>query len=238
MDKIIKFTKSNNFKKEHIITNDLVIIELNKEEILFDKPIYIGFTILELSKLHMYQLHYDVIKKNFPKSDLMYMDTDSLIYDIYCDDVYNDLISINKYFDMSTYPDNYIFHNNDNKGKLGTLKDEYSSYNNKLNLITKFICLKSKCYSLLTLYDKNTKRCKGIVKNQVNNLTHSLYEDYMLNNNILKVKQTTFKTLNHMIYTIDTTKDCLSNKDNKRITDPQFPIYTYPHGYFKTNNNI
>lgn len=68
-----RLLRNPRYKKEHMVSENLVIVEMEKDVIEFDKPIYIGFSILELSKLHMYNLHYNVIKKHFDNSILMYM---------------------------------------------------------------------------------------------------------------------------------------------------------------------
>jgi hypothetical protein len=74
----------------------LYLIEMYKKEIVYDKPIYVGTSILDLSKLCMMEFHYDVINKEFEnKYDLIYSDTDSMVYNIKHDDKY-DWIKNNK----------------------------------------------------------------------------------------------------------------------------------------------
>jgi hypothetical protein len=74
--KVLKHLSKSEYKSEHIISSDLVLLEFEKKTILFDKPIYIGFSILELSKWWLYTLIYDVIKPNFSNSCISYIDTD------------------------------------------------------------------------------------------------------------------------------------------------------------------
>jgi hypothetical protein len=213
--KILKMTRDSKFKNEFILTDNLVLLEMEKKAIIFDKPIYIGFSILELSKLHMYKIHYDLMKKKYEeKAILMYMDTDSLVYEIETEDVYDDLRGIGGSFDLSVYPSNFKIHDKINKGVLGTLKDEFASFelNNKmyLNCITHFTCLRSKSYSLKTLSDQVVKKCKGVVKAELNNIK---YEEFSKCNNeggVIRVKQLTFKTANHKIYTVECEKDGIS----------------------------
>ncbi|XP_063913294.1 uncharacterized protein LOC135129955 [Zophobas morio] len=79
-----KYISLPEFKCSQIINEDLVVVELNKTTINFEKPIYVGFTILELSKTLMYDFHYNFVKKdlsNWFASKLLYMDTDSFIYE-------------------------------------------------------------------------------------------------------------------------------------------------------------
>ena len=234
-DKLTKLTRDPKFKKEYILTENLTVLEFDKEEIKFDKPIYVGFSILELSKLHMYNLHYNVIKEKFGNNaTLMYMDTDSLVYEIFTEDIYEDLNTIPEYFDMSVYNKDKICFNPTNKGVLGTLKDEFPN-----NPIKEFVCLRSKCYSLKLNNENEVKKCKGIVKSELKRLDHETFIECNKNGGIIEVNQTTFKTINHDIYTIETKKDGLCRFDTKRIIDARLGdvfTYTIPIGYDKKND--
>ena len=67
-----------------VISENLVAIQMNKTQITYDKPIYLGFCVLDLSKSHMYNFHYDYMKKKYGiNAKLLYMDTDSLTYRIF-----------------------------------------------------------------------------------------------------------------------------------------------------------
>ena len=80
------------------------MIENYKEKVILDKPIYIGCAILDLSKLHMLKFHYNVIEKNFKNQyKLIYSDTDSLIYLIHHDDIYEWMKGNREHFDLSDY---------------------------------------------------------------------------------------------------------------------------------------
>ena len=66
------------------------LIKMYKQEIVYDKPLFIGTTILDLSKLHMMKFHYDIIHSYFEyRYQLIYMDTDSFMYNAYHSDVYH-----------------------------------------------------------------------------------------------------------------------------------------------------
>ena len=86
-DNAIKWFSKPTFKASKSIDN-LHMIEMYKQEIIYDKPIYVGTSILDLSKLIMMEFHYDIIVKQFEKYRVIYSDTDSLVYQLYCDDVY------------------------------------------------------------------------------------------------------------------------------------------------------
>ena len=78
----VKWFSKINIKTSKSI-EDLYLIEMYKNEIVYDKPIYVGTSILDLSKLHMMRFHYEVIAKHFNNYNLIYSDTDSFVYNIY-----------------------------------------------------------------------------------------------------------------------------------------------------------
>ena len=68
---------------------DIWIERLNKKEIVYDKPKYVGTSIWDLSKLYMMDFHYNTIHKNFEgRYNLLYSNTDSVVYQIKHDDIY------------------------------------------------------------------------------------------------------------------------------------------------------
>lgn len=105
------------FKQFRIFTDTLVGIEVLKSRIVMNKPIYIGFTILELSKMLMYEFHYGYIKCQYPgdQSQLCYTDTDSLIYEITTEDLYGDILKHGELFDTSDYPKDHPAYSDINK---------------------------------------------------------------------------------------------------------------------------
>jgi len=233
-NKINKLINQSDFKKEYIVSEETVILEFEKKEVIFDKPIYVGFSILELSKLHMYFLHYSIIKKHYNnKALLMYMDTDSLIYELKTEDMYLDIKNMINYFDTSVYKKDNIAYNNLNAGKLGLLKDEFAK-----DPIVEFCALRSKVYSIIT-NSKNIQKCKGINKSVMKNLTHDKYLDCFINGGVVEIKQVKFKSEKHKIYTIELEKEALCRFDDKRQIDASmgdFYTYTIPWGFL--NNKM
>ncbi|MCE2507588.1 MAG: hypothetical protein J4F36_14200, partial [Nitrosopumilaceae archaeon] len=94
-----------NFKGANRFSEDLMSIELGYIKLMMNKPIYLGQTILDLSKMVMYEFHYDYIKPKYgSKAQLCYMDTDSLIYHIKTEDFYKDIANdVKKRFDTSNF---------------------------------------------------------------------------------------------------------------------------------------
>ena len=87
------------------ILEDLSIIEMNKTKVKINKPIYLALSILEISKLLMYELWYDYMKSKYGDNiKLCYMDTDSFIMNIKTEDFYKDIANdVEKRFDTSNY---------------------------------------------------------------------------------------------------------------------------------------
>ena len=81
-------------RKKHFIKNDLLnllAIEMKKAEILMNKPTCLGLSILQLSKILMYEFSYDYVKAKYSeKAKLCYMNTDSFILYIKTDDIDKD----------------------------------------------------------------------------------------------------------------------------------------------------
>ena len=83
----LKCTLKPGYMSHKVFDNNLVAIRKSKVTLKLNKPAYIGMCILELSKVLMYEFHYDCIKKDDKKSKLLFTDTDSLIYEIRTEDV-------------------------------------------------------------------------------------------------------------------------------------------------------
>ena len=89
-----------------MFNENLFAINRIKEELVLNRPIYVGMAILDLSKLFMYDFHYNYMLKKYDRKNikLMFTDTDNLFYEIKTDDVYEDLLKDKELFDNSNYP--------------------------------------------------------------------------------------------------------------------------------------
>ena len=95
-----------------------------KEKLVLDKPIYVGFSILDISKTLMYGFHYKYIKPKYDvNAKLLFTDTDSLCYEIIPDDVYKVFYNDKDLFDLSDLKGE--FNHNTNKKVIGKLKMEH-----------------------------------------------------------------------------------------------------------------
>ena len=185
------------FKHRHIINENLVGVEKVKATVKLNKPIYVGMSILDLSKLHMYSFYYDVLKRKYNENvRLAYTDTDSFVVHIKTADVYDDLKNIANYMDFSGYDKSHKCYDNTNKKVLGKFKDECNG-----KIITKFIGLKPKSYAF-KIYneEKEEKKSKGIVKHKVKKeLNYKQYEETLRDNRSDTVSFNTIRSKNHNI---------------------------------------
>lgn len=183
--------------------------------VVYDKPIYVGFAILEESKRKMYSFHYEFMKNKFQDNiKLCYTDTDSLIYSIFTDDFYEDIKPyLSNFFDTSNYDSNNIYEFEKlNKKKIGYFKDE-----NAGKIMLEFVGLKAKMYSF-KVQDSNLeyKKAKGIQSSSIKHLYMSDYKNCVYNNAKYFVSGRQFRSKLHNIYTLHVNKLGLDNKDNKR----------------------
>ena len=87
-----KLSAKPNFKHCNIFSEDLVAIHMKKTKLDFDKPVYLGMCILDLSKTLIYDFHYNYIKQKYgDKAKLLITDTDSLMYEIQTEDFFKDI---------------------------------------------------------------------------------------------------------------------------------------------------
>ena len=99
----VRCVRKPNFISQKIFSKTFVAIHKIKLVLILDKPIYVGFRILDLSKLLMYEFHYKYIKSKFD-AKLLFTDTDSLVYEIKTENVYEDFYGDKNLFDFSDSP--------------------------------------------------------------------------------------------------------------------------------------
>jgi hypothetical protein len=149
--------------------NTFSLVELSKKIVKSDKPIYAGFTILDLSKLHLYDFHYNIMKPKYGDNiQLLMTDTDSFVYQIKTKDFYEDMKGMKEHYDMSQYSKESGLYDGENKKVIGKFKDESPD-----EVIENFVGIRSKCYTFKT---KNNvvKKAKGVNKVVVTKQTLSI----------------------------------------------------------------
>ena len=100
-----KLVSESNYHTMKLISEHLSIIEMKKVKVKMNKPIYLALSILEISKIIMYEFWYDYVKKKYGDMvKLCYMDTDILIMNIKTKDFYKDIAQdVEERFDTSNY---------------------------------------------------------------------------------------------------------------------------------------
>ena len=217
-EKAAKLTCRPNFERLNIFDRNLLAIHLKKTEVYFNKPVYVGQAILDLSKLLMFDFHYNFIQKkySYKKARLLFTDTDSLMYELKTEDFYVDIKDdIKKRFDTSDFQQGHEsgIISGVNKKVIGMFKDEVAG-----RQITKFVGLRPKLYSFKIEESNTNKKCKGIKKNVVKKKIE--FEDYV---RCLFFSEKQMRTMNiirsenHDIYSKEVNKLALSSDDDKRI---------------------
>ena len=234
------------FKRSQKIRKDLHAVEMYNATTLLNKPITVGFAILELSKTLMYKFHYNHMKVRYPdyRLKLLFTDTDSLCYAVKTDDIYRDMESdaLEKY-DFSGYPFDHPLYSEKNKKIIGMMKDELDSIP-----LEEVVALRPKCYCLK--YHGKVKKNQIVNKEDIvekptaAGTKRSIKDSKLKFNHYLKTlmtKKNQYVTQNniishkHTLYTVNQTKISLSAQDTKRyiLSDG---INTLAHGHYRIKN--
>ena len=150
-----------NYHTTKWFSENLLAIEMKKTKVKMNKPVYLGFSILEISKTLMYEFWYDYMKPKYGDNvKLCYMDTDSFIMHIKIVDFYKDAVNdVEKRFDISNYEVNRPLPLGKNKKVIRLMKDELGG-----KIMTEFVALRPKTYSYLKDGRKEDKKAKGTKK--------------------------------------------------------------------------
>ena len=205
-----------NFKHCNIFSEDLIAIHMKKTSLTFDKPVYLGMCILELSKTLMFDFHYNYVKEKYgDKAKLLFTDTDSLMYEIRTEDFYEDIKGdVKDRFDTSNYPSNHPsgIPPGCNKKVPGMFKDEAGG-----KITDEFVGLRAKLYSYKMFEGEESKKCKGVKQLVVkNSITHGDYKNCLFTGKEQLRKMNVIRSHQHDIYTEEVNKVALSSSDDKR----------------------
>ncbi|XP_050062454.1 uncharacterized protein LOC126552021 [Aphis gossypii] len=218
---------------------NLNAVALENKIIRFDKPIYIGFAVLDISKTLMYDYHYNVMKKFYrDKIKLMYTDTDSLVYHIDTENFYVDL-AVNRNLldrmDTANLPNDHPCYVAERKKSPGYFSDEVDG-----NVITEFCALRAKSYAFNVYAGAEDRvggekiKAKGIRAHVVKN--HMTMEDHRKclfgEAGVEAYKENvSIRSFNHQLVTIKTRKLTYNNYDDKRVV-LEDKINTLAHGHY------
>ncbi len=231
--------KKSNFKGTNTFHENLVAVHMEKTTVKLDKPIYLGMSILDLSKTLMYRFHYDYIKPKYDENaTLLFTDTDSLCYEIRTEDFYRDISGdLSKWFDTSNYDKGHPSRipTEVNKKVVGMMKDECGGKH-----IKKFVGLRSKLYAYKMDEGSGAtevKKCKGVKKCVVRNeITVADFEECLFSNQPQFRTMNTIRSRQHNVGTERINKMALSADDDKKVI-LEDGITTLAIGHYRTRVN-
>ena len=194
-----KLVSEPNYHPMNLISEDLTTTEMKKTKVKMNKPIYLGLSILEISKILMYEFWYDYMKPKYNDNvRLFYMDTDSFIMNIKTNDFYKDIANdVECKFHTSNYEVKRPLPIGKNKKVIGLMKDELGG-----EIIMQFIALRPKTLtdnSCLTDKDKIDKKAKGTKKCVIKKMIKvDDYKKCLLNDKAILKSQQRFISTNMM----------------------------------------
>ena len=233
--KLTKLVASPSFQSFRIFYEILVAVNMHKISLYLNRPIYVGFCILELSKVLMYDFHCNHIKVKYgDNAKLLFTDTDSLCYGIKTDDIYRGFQEDPDLYDTSEYLNDHFLFSTRNKKVIGKMKDETHGVP-----IEEFIGLRPKMYSILyTENDKpvEKKTAKGIAKNVTKKvIRHNDYKTCLFDQTLKMASMKQIRSERHQLYSIALNKIGLSPYDDKRYILPN-GVATLAHGHYRISN--
>ena len=228
--KASKLTAKSNYDRLTIFDENLIAVHMRKIKLYFNKPIYLGMSILDISKTKMYDFHYGFIKPKYgDKAKLLLTDTDSTMYEIQTEDFYKDITpNVKKLFDTSNYPSDHPskIPTGKNKKLVGKFKDEAGG-----KIIAEFVGLRAKLYSYRMHSGSEEKKAKGVKKSVIEKkITFDDYKRCLFSEEPQTRTMNVIRSYNHEVYTEEVNKVALDSHDDKRII-LEDKIYTHAHGY-------
>ena len=221
-----KMVRKPNFDAFRLFSKNLVGVNMKHLSVFLNKPIYIGFCILDNSKALMYDLHYNFIRARYgDNAILLFTDTDSLCYLIITKDAYLDMLENTHLLDTSNYDKGHFLFSMENKKEVGLLKDETGG-----KPILEFVGLRPKMYSIL-LNDATKKVAKGVKKTTINkHLRHNEYKRALFYGERFVHKMTSIQSKEHQLFTVSINKTSLCPMDDKRyLLDDGITSLAYGH---------
>ena len=224
-----KLVSEPNYHTTKQFSENLLAIEMKKTKVKMNKPVYLGMSILDISKTLMYEFWYDYVKPKYKdKAKLCYMDTDSFVINIFTEDFFEDINNdVERWFDTSNYDknDKTPLQTGMNKKVIGMFKDELVG-----KIMKEFCALRAKTYAYLMDDDIEKKKAKGTKKSIIKRrLMFENYKDSLFKNNTILRSQLRFKSDLHNVYTEEVNKIALNSNHDKRLQTHD-KITTYPYG--------
>ena len=230
-EKYLRTVMCPNFESGVLFGENLMGCDMGKMKVVMNKPVYLGQAILDLSKIVMYEFHYNykVPKYGLEKLKFCYMDMDSLVYDIKTEDFYKDTANdVEARFDTSGYSKTNFrpLPIGLNIKVIGLMKADSGG-----KIMTEFVALRPKLCSYKKLDGSEDKKCKGIKKCVVKKtLTFKDYKTCLFSDSTEYKSQLMLRSSRHEVYTIEVNKAALNRDDDKRISRKD-GISTFARGH-------
>ncbi len=224
--KLRKLIAKPSFARQKIFDNDLAGMHMYKDKLVLNRPIYVGMSILDLSKLLMYDFYYNNMKRKYgDRVSLLYTDTDSLLMEVQTENIYQDMNQDIDLYDTSDFPKDHYLHSTKNKKVLGKMKDECAG-----TPVIEYVGLRSKMYSIMK-DDGNIRKAKGVKKYVVKKqILHENYKETLLDQTVFHHGMNTLRSINHQLYGLHVNKLSLSPFDSKRwIADDGINTLAFGH---------
>ena len=161
-----KLAKKHNYKSVTIFSENLVAVHMRRTSVKLTKPIYLGMSILDISKTLMYDFHYNYIKPMYGNdSELLFTDTDSLCNEITTEDLFGHISKdVYERFDTSNIDKGHPsgISSGLNKRVIGMMKLETGS-----EQIEEFVGLRAKLYAYKMAEDERRKRGVKVLRRQL-----------------------------------------------------------------------
>ena len=140
--KLDKLTPKPTYVSSKISNENLMAVHKVKETLTLNRPAYVGMCILDLSKMLMYNFHYNYIKKKYNnRARLLFTNTDSLTYEIEAEDIYKDFWNDKDMFDNSDYLESSPYYCNVNKKSLGNSRTKLVASRSLNSLVLSLRCI-------------------------------------------------------------------------------------------------
>ena len=226
-DKLRRLIASPSFARANIFDDDLAAIQVHKSRLVLNRPVYVGMSVLDLSKHLMYDFYYNQMKAQYgERCQFIYGDTDSLLLEIETKDVYQDMAKHAELYDTSDFPKDHPLHCMANKKVVGKMKDECAG-----RPIAEYVGLRPKMYSILEASGCNIKRAKGVKKSVVKkHIRHEQYKEALFEKKTFRHGMDVLRSERHRIYGQHLNKVSLSAFDSKRwIAENGVDTLAYGH---------
>ncbi len=207
-----------------IINQNCVLIMERPQTIYLNKPITIGFSILDRSKEFMYKSFYTFIKPKFSMCKVLFSDTDSLCLEVSTSLNESPISLIRDIMDFSNYPLSHPLYDHSRKNQLFYFKDEL-----KGEKIIEFVGLRAKCYAFKSEKDHLTRKLKSVTRSYIEKFSFDHYLDCLRQICKHTVTQYHIRSVNHSVTLDQVKRVALSSYDNNRWLLP-CGIHSIPYG--------